>query len=683
MDTKAFQDSILPVSYMGLNNSGLYLFTNRGSEVAIQVILPADNSDLRIAKLGHDGHFTISSLNGSNSDTLYSAPVDSCKIPFTCGEIGLCATGSCSCPPGFHSNPNVNEDCTPTDRSFSLPGSCAGNSSQRKSNPVGDYSYIQLSSGMDYFSNDFTDPVTNGISLSNCKDLCSTNCSCLGIFFGNSGGSCYLLENRLGSIMSRSSSVNDRLGFIKVTVSSSVANPGGNLNNNGGSSFPIAGLVLLTACGVLLLVMVVGIVLLRRKGRKKRWGSKSLGHGDGDDLSGEIEFEIFSIPGLPVRFEYEELRVATEGFKTSIGSGGFGTVYKGMLKDKTVVAVKKIMSLGVQGKREFCTEIAIIGNVHHVNLVKLRGFCARGRERFLVYEYMNRGSLDRTLFGNGPVLEWQERVDIALGTARGLAYLHSGCDQKIIHCDVKPENILLHDNMQVKISDFGLSKLLTPEQSGLFTTMRGTRGYLAPEWLTSSTISDKTDVYSYGMVLLEIVRGRKNCAIQSSSPGTENGSGSAPGNGSGRPSSLSSGSGTRSRPRPLYFPLYALEMHEEGRYLELVEPRLEGRVMREEVEKLVRVALCCVHEEPTLRPTMGNVVGMLEGVLPVGVPRVESLNFLRFYGRRFNEASTIGGDTEQNEFALYPQGDTTQNSSTSTSPSSLSYMSSQQISGPR
>lgn len=104
--------------------------------------------------------------------------------------------------------------------------------------------------------------------------------------------------------------------------------------------------------------------------------------------------------------------------------------------------------------------------------MKLRGFCAQGRQRLLVYEYMNRGSLDRTLFGSGPVLEWQERFGIALGTARGLAYLHSGCEQKIIHCDVKPENILLHDSFQAKISDFGLSKLLGPEQSSLFTTMR-------------------------------------------------------------------------------------------------------------------------------------------------------------------------------------------------------------------
>lgn len=339
-------------------------------------------------------------------------------------------------------------------------------------------------------------------------------------------------------------------------------------------------------------------------------------------------------------------------------------MYKGTLPDKSAVAVKKITNLGVQGKKDFCTEIAVIGNIHHVNLVKLRGFCAQGRQRLLVYEYMNRGSLDRTLFGSGPVLEWQERFGIALGTARGLAYLHSGCEQKIIHCDVKPENILLHDCFQAKISDFGLSKLLGPEQSSLFTTMRGTRGYLAPEWLTNSAISEKTDVYSFGMVLLELVSGRKNCSMDGSNSGCGQ-------------SISSSGSGF------VYFPLFALEMHEQGNYLELADPRLEGRVTSEEAERLVRVALCCVQEEPLLRPTMASVVGMLESSTPLGQPRIESLNFLRFYGRRFTEASMIGEENEQRDIILYPEANPSATNTTNDSHACFSYISSQQISGPR
>uniref|UniRef100_A0A2N9GNM5 Protein kinase domain-containing protein n=1 Tax=Fagus sylvatica TaxID=28930 RepID=A0A2N9GNM5_FAGSY len=287
---------------------------------------------------------------------------------------------------------------------------------------------------------------------------------------------------------------------------------------------------------------------------------------------------------------------------------------------------------------------------------------------------MNRGSLDSILFGNGPVLEWQERVEIALGTARGLAYLHSGCEQRIIHCDVKPENILLHDNLQVKISDFGISKLLSREQSTFFTALRGTRGYLAPEWLTGSPISDKADVYSYGMVLLEIVTGRKNCSLQTHSHITE--SNNSEGNGL---SSYSSGSELRL----IYFPLIALQMHERRRYMEVADPRLEGGVTSEEVEKLVRIALCCVHQDPALRPTMANIVGMLEGGLPLSEPRVESLNFLRAYGQRFTETLRMQGSNEQNELGLNLHMNATSNGASSGTENSLSYITSQQLSGPR
>lgn len=283
---------------------------------------------------------------------------------------------------------------------------------------------------------------------------------------------------------------------------------------------------------------------------------------------------------------------------------------------------------------------------------------------------MNGGSLDRTLFGNGLVLKWQERVDIALGAARGLAYLHCGCQQKIIHCDVKPENILLHDNSHAKISDFGLSRLLSPEQSSLYTTMRGTRGYLAPEWLTSSAISDKADVYSFGMVLLEIVSGRKNCSLLLQSQGVEDekrGGGHSP---------------SSSGHRLVYFPIFALEMHEQGRYLELADPRLEGRVSSEEVERLVCVALCCAHEEPALRPSMVSVVSMLEGEIPLCRPRLQSLNFLRYHGQRLADASTRKGSNGHEDFAFCPQANAPLAKTRSWSPVTY-FLSSQQVSGPR
>nr|DAD39569.1 TPA_asm: hypothetical protein HUJ06_013892 [Nelumbo nucifera] len=644
MEPKAYKDVNSPVAYMAMNATGLYLFDGNG-EVVVQVSL--SQADFRIAKLDYGGHFIVQSfLNGMWSPEL-EGPDNDCKIPFFCKRLGLCRqtsgsrSSTCSCPPGFRVDTQTNQGCIPSDSHLSLPSACNstgnGNSSQLNSSTV---SYMSLGASIDYFANSFLDPSAYSINLTACRDLCTENCSCSGLFYDSSSSYCYLLNDQLGSFMSNTGGQNDRLGYIKALA---VSLPDDNSLDNQRKQIPLVALVLLPFTGFTLLVMLLVLSFL--------WWRRR---------------------GLPVRFDYEEIEAATNNFSEQIGAGGFGAVYKGALPNKTLVAVKKITNLGVQGKKEFCTEIATIGNIHHVNLVRLKGFCVQGRQKLLVYEYMNRGSLDRILFGNGPVLEWQERVDIAVGVARGLAYLHSGCDNKIIHCDVKPENILLHSQFQVKISDFGLSKLLTPEQSSHFTTMRGTRGYLAPEWLTSSAITDKTDVYSYGMVLLEIVRGRKNCLLRTGSSSLENGSSSG-----GQPSSSSSGIGA------VYFPLFALEMHEQGRYLELADPRLEGRVTSEEVEKLVRVALCCVQEEPTLRPSMVNVVSMLEGGMPLGEPRVESLNFLRFYGRRFVESSTIQGQNTGAEYMLDPQSNASETGTATASNPFFSYMSSQQVSGPR
>ncbi|KAL3504123.1 hypothetical protein ACH5RR_033964 [Cinchona calisaya] len=668
MDTGAFTNSNYAVDYMAINGTGLYLFSHKGSAIVIQVNLPP--SGFRTAKLDYTGQFSIRSFSGADQKQDFVGPDDSCRIPYVCGRLGLCSNGArayppqCTCPSNFHVSLQNTTYCVPIDNSYSLPLSCNSTNSSINLN-FSTVSYVRLGYGVDYFSNDFNMPAKYGVNLSVCQDLCSGDCACFGVFYENSSGSCYVLENEVGSIMYLNIPDSGRLGYIKTLVGPSPKNYGDNKDSNGQTlGFPVVALVLLPFTGLVILI-VLGSVLWRRS-RLPRMGKIKTSHSNSP--SGDLE--AFSIPGLPVRFEHEELEAATENFKTQIGSGGFGAVYKGMLPDKILVAVKKINNLGIQGKKDFCTEIAIIGNIHHINLVKLKGYCAQGRHRLLVYEYMNRGSLDRSLFGNGPVLEWQERVEIALGAVRGLAYLHSGCEHKIIHCDVKPENILLHNQFQAKLSDFGLSKLLTPEQSSLFTTMRGTRGYLAPEWLTNSAISDKTDVYSFGMVLLEIVSGRKNCPLRSRSHSLDD------------CSSSGGGSSTSSTQGLVYFPLFALEMHEQGRYLELADPRLEGRVTSEEVKKFVCVALCCVHEDPALRPNMVSVVGMLEGDLPLCEPRVESLNFLRFYGLRFAEASTIeeaGGNSD----VLHLQANTPHTSTMTGSHTCFSYISSQQISGPR
>lgn len=673
----AYKDSNLPVEYLMMNASGINLLANNSHRIVIRAPLinssavSGDSSIFRMAKLDNSGAFNVIRVNLDRSRTTeFTGPDDSCKIPLKCGKLGLCTNGgSCQqCAPGFRQVNNGG--CEPADTSMALPGPCNGSSSGG-----GDIKYLKLRDDLTYSSNIFTDPTAQGVNLSACQSLCSANCSCLGVFHSQDSGACYMIWNYLGSFSQLATE--NRVGYVKMVA---VVNPIPNPNTVGKkSNVSVLPAILIPSSGAIAIAVVAILIWLKWTRRSRKGDSAKSGIGK-YLASAEDETEIISIPGLPVRFTYEEIARATGDFMTQIGSGGFGTVYKGTLVDRTEVAVKKITCLGARGKREFLTEIAVIGKIHHVNLVRLKGFCAHHGQRFLVYEYMNRGSLDRTLFHGDPVLGWRERYEIALGTARGLAYLHSGCENTIIHCDVKPENILLHDKSSVKISDFGLSKLLNTEESGLFTTLRGTRGYLAPEWLTSSVISDKTDVYSYGMVLLEIIRGKKNSSpqTQSNSSGSDNHRGHTNGHMSSSPSSRESGS------RPIYFPLFALQMHEERRYLEVVDPRLAGRVTTEEVEKLLRVALCCLHEETNLRPSMSNVVGMLEGGVPLGEPRIRSLNFLRFYGRRFTEASTLAENSnEQNELMMAYRQAVTAATNTSTSNNSLSYISSQQVSGPR
>ena len=222
------------------------------------------------------------------------------------------------------------------------------------------------------------------------------------------------------------------------------------------------------------------------------------------------------------RFTYKELKKVTGNFKEEIGRGGFGPVYKGLMEDgRTPVAVKKLERV-VQGETEFWAEVSLIGRINHMNLVRGCGFCAEGKHRLLVYEYLEKGSLDKLLFSSeaDSTLTWSTRYDIALGIAMGLAYIHEECLEWVLHCDVKPQNILLDNSFRPKLADFGMSKLADP---GIgrgkleMSRVRGTRGYMAPEWLANQEVTAKVDVYSYGVVLLELVTGRSAADVHGES----------------------------------------------------------------------------------------------------------------------------------------------------------------------
>uniref|UniRef100_J3L8I2 Receptor-like serine/threonine-protein kinase n=1 Tax=Oryza brachyantha TaxID=4533 RepID=J3L8I2_ORYBR len=696
-EAKATRDRDGAVAFMAVNGTGVYLL---GADDAVLIQLPLPAAELRIFKLGVDGKLQITSYASANAsspsptDAGFVAPDGGCELPLSCGALGFCSpngnASSCTCPPLFASSHDGG--CAPADGSTLMSAASCGGAG----GVAVPTSYVSLGNGVAYYANRFSRPDMAGSNGSSCQALCSSNCSCFGYFYDSSSLSCYLVRHQLGSVINANTTRRgDMAGFIKVQSSQ----PPGSTSGSSSNSTLIA--ILLPTIVAFVLVVVVGALVIvswrkqdRREGRRTSRSTRDMqlrrhrspasdsahlvygNDDDGDDIV---------IPGLPTRFTHEEIEDVTNSFRIKIGSGGFGAVYRGELPDGSVVAVKKIEGVGMQGKREFCTEIAVIGNIRHVNLVRLRGFCAEGQRRLLVYEYMNRGSLDRPLFrpAAGQPLEWKERMEVAIGAARGLAYLHFGCDQRIIHCDVKPENILLADGGQVKIADFGLAKFLTPEQSGLFTTMRGTRGYLAPEWLTNTAITDRTDVYSFGMVLLELVRGRKNRSEHVSDGGA--GAGSGGGDDDSKSSNETTGSTSRGE-RSDYFPLMALEGHEVGQYAELADPRLGGRkVNAGEVERVIKVGLCCLHEDPQLRPSMAMVAGMLEGTMELWEPGVQSLGFLRFYGRGFAGPADGSGSGAIKQAMPGSNGDRTRSGTTTLTTMSgwPSYMSAAQLSGPR
>ncbi|KAJ6884368.1 hypothetical protein NC652_031388 [Populus alba x Populus x berolinensis] len=274
------------------------------------------------------------------------------------------------------------------------------------------------------------------------------------------------------------------------------------------------------------------------------------------------------------KFTFSEIKRATKGFTEEIGRGGGGIVYKGILSDDRVAAIK-LLHEACQGEDEFRAEVSTFGKLNHMNLIEMWGYCAEGKHRLLVYKYMEHGSLAENLLSGR--LDWEKRFDIAVGTAKGLAYLHEECLEWVLHCDVKPQNILLDSDYQPKVSDFGLSRPLKRGNctvSSRFSRIRGTRGYMAPEWVFNLPITSKVDVYSYGVVLLEIVTGK--------SPTVE-----------------------MEHQRLVIQVREKMKKEAVDSVVEMIiDPKLEGKYDQAKMEILVMVALNCVNEDREARPSI-------------------------------------------------------------------------------
>uniref|UniRef100_A0A453EGJ0 non-specific serine/threonine protein kinase n=1 Tax=Aegilops tauschii subsp. strangulata TaxID=200361 RepID=A0A453EGJ0_AEGTS len=406
-----------------------------------------------------------------------------------------------------------------------------------------------------------------------CEAVCYSDCSCTAYAFNIT---CLLWYGDLNNtVILLDSGSNGYRMYIRLAK-----------QKNWGSSFnkkekPYSKMELFLIIAVLLSLIFISLALLRRRQTKLY-----------------MDRPANSNSGLTI-FSNAQIKKATGNFSEKLGEGGFGCVFKGTLPGSPMVAVKKLKDLG-QGEKQFRAEVQSIGMIQHINLVRLFGFCAEGSKRLLVYEYMESGSLSSHLFSKSSVkLIWELRYSIALGTARGLAYLHEECKDCIIHCDIKPDNVLLDADLCPKVADFGMAKLLCRDFSRALTTMRGTIGYLAPEWISGLPITHKSDVYSYGMMLLEIISGRRNAE------------------------KIKEGKFT-------YFPIFAAVKVNEGDVMCLLDSRLEGDADVEQLSRACKIACWCIQDAEDHRPMMGQVVRMLEGVMDVEVPPIPRslLNFV-------------------------------------------------------
>ncbi|KAL4594856.1 hypothetical protein ACB092_12G049200 [Castanea dentata] len=296
------------------------------------------------------------------------------------------------------------------------------------------------------------------------------------------------------------------------------------------------------------------------------------------------EFLQSQINLMPIRYSYSEIRKMSKGFKDKLGEGGNGTVYKGKLESGPLVAIKMLGSSKANGQ-EFINEVATIGRIHHMNVVQLIGFCAEGPKRALIYEFMPNGSLEKYIFSREESipLSIEKTYEISLGVARGIEYLHRGCDMQILHFDIKPHNILLDENFIPKVSDFGLAKLYPANDSIVsLTAARGTLGYIAPELFYKNIggVSYKADVYSFGMLLLEMASRRKNV------------------------------NAFADHSSQIYFPTWAYGQFSEGNDIEMEDATEEEKKI---AKKMIMVALWCIQMNPSDRPSMNKVVHMLEG----------------------------------------------------------------------
>ncbi|KAM3386969.1 hypothetical protein ACQJBY_010084 [Aegilops geniculata] len=506
---------------------------------------------------------------------MFAQPKAQCDVNAVCGPSTICndnALPSCNCMKGFavRSPKDWKLDDRTSGCLRNTPLDC-GNRSTISTDRFYPMPCVRLPQ-----NDDHSKPAA--ASYGECAQICLGDCSCTAYSFVK--GECSVWHGELldwrQHQCSDSSSTNGETLYLRLAAKEF---PSQQASRRGKTNVIL--IISATVASLGLLAALVLLIFIWRNRTKLSGGTLEIAKG---------------VNGI-IAFRYADLQRATKSFSEKLGGGSFGSVFKGSLGDSTTIAVKRLDHAN-QGEKQFRAEVSSIGIIHHINLVRLIGFCCEGSRRLLVYEHMPNRSLDLHLFQSNATVPWHARYQIALGVARGLAYLHDSCQDCIIHCDIKPENILLDASFAPRIADFGMAKLLGRDFSRVLTTVRGTAGYLAPEWISGVAVTTKIDVYSYGMVLLEIISGRRNSWAPCSCGGDHG----------------------------VYFPVNVAQKLLEGSDVgSLVDHMLHGDVNLDEAATACKVACWCIQDDEFDRPTMGEVVQILEGLSEISVPPMPRL----------------------------------------------------------
>ncbi|XP_002278198.1 G-type lectin S-receptor-like serine/threonine-protein kinase LECRK4 [Vitis vinifera] len=527
-----------------------------------------------IEDTGNFQQYVYNKVNGTGWRSIWRAIEEPCTVNGICGVYGYCTSprnqnATCSCLPGYSLiDPNIpSKGCRPD-----VPvEQCANTPSETEYR-------VEVIDDAD-IKNDIFAELTRlyGYDLDGCIKAVQDDCYCVAATYTTDN---VCRKKRIPFMNARKSipSTTGIKAIIKVPVK--IEDPIKGTNN---SRPQVVVLVCLSV--VSFLALLFATIIIYQNLVVPRFGLSKLAPST---QSADINLRTFT---------YQELHKATDGFRNRLGRGASGSVYSGTLRfeDKEMeIAVKKLERVIEQGDREFLAEVRAIGQTHHRNLVRLLGFCNEQSHRLLVYELMKNGPLSSFLFSKGEKPCWDHRAEIVLAIARGLLYLHEECETRIIHCDIKPQNVLLDQHYNAKIADFGLAKLLRKDQTRTSTNARGTMGYMAPEWLKCAPVTAKVDVHSFGVMLLEIICCRRHIELDRIEEETED--------------------------DDLILTDWVLNCLRLGK-LEVVvkhDPEVLGDFKR--FERMAMVGLWCVNPDPILRPTMKRVIQMLEGTIEAGVP---------------------------------------------------------------